>query len=146
MPKMMSARRQTVLAVLDAYNSWDIGKLTSLRAPECVHQVLPASLDRPPMSNSEYDTYFSTVMLMFRNFRVEVNDMIEDLGNEKVVVWAKSTAETDIGPYRSEYMLVFYLNNKGDKVTRFLEFVDSAVAKDFLPKLRRHIAEGRRVV
>lgn len=44
----ISTRRQTVLAVLDAYNSWDITKLTTLRAPECIHQVLPST--KPPLS------------------------------------------------------------------------------------------------
>ena len=101
-----------------------------------------ASLGRPAMSNTEYDTYFKGLMPAFRNFRVEINDIVEDVEQEKVVVWAKSSAETEIGPYQNEYMLVFYLNDQS-KVTRFLEFVDSATVKDFFPRLRSHIAESR---
>jgi len=94
------------------------------------------------MNNSEYEDYFrNAIAPAFRNFRIEVNDIIEALNNEKVVVWGKSTAETDIGPYSNEYLLIFYLNDKGDKVTRFLEYVDSAVVLDFFPRLRKHIAD-----
>lgn len=35
-----------------------------------------------------------------------------------------------------EYCLILYFNEEGDKVTRFLEFVDSAWGMAFFPKLR----------
>jgi len=56
-------------------------------------------------------------------------------------VWAGSTVDTDIGPYKNEYMLVFYLDERGEKVGRMLEFVDSANSVEFFPKLRKY-AEG----
>jgi ketosteroid isomerase-like protein len=93
------------------------------------------------MDNATYSAYFSAMMPYFRNFTVKVNDIIEDARANKVAVWAESTADTDIGPYKNEYMLVFYLDERGEKVERMLEFVDSANSVEFFPKLRKY-AEG----
>jgi hypothetical protein len=93
------------------------------------------------MDNVTYSTYFSAIMPYFRNFTVKVNDITEDAKANKVTVWAESTADTDTGPYKNEYMLVFYLDERGEKVERMLEFVDSANSGEFFPKLRKY-AEG----
>jgi hypothetical protein len=81
-------------------------------------------------------------MPYFRNFKVTINDIFEDEKGNKVMVWAQSTADTDIGPYANEYMLAFYMNEKGDKVDKFLEFVDVSNSLDFFPKLEKYIAEN----
>jgi hypothetical protein len=38
-------------------------------------------------------------------------------------------------------MLIFYMNEAGDKITKFLEFVDSANSVTFFPKLREYITQ-----
>jgi hypothetical protein len=92
------------------------------------------------MNNEAYEAYFSQMIPHFRNFKVVINDIFEDEKENKVVVWAQSTADTSIGPYANEYMLVFYINEAGDKVDKFLEFVDAG--NTFFPKLRKYIAES----
>ncbi len=93
------------------------------------------------MTNEEYKESFKAIMPYFRNFTVKGNDVVEDEKENKVVVWAHSTADTDIGPYSNEYMLVFHFNEAGDKIERFLEWVDSGFSKDFFSRLREYIAQ-----
>lgn len=93
------------------------------------------------MNNEAYEAYFGQMLPYFRNFKVTINDVFEDEKDNKVVVWARSIADTDLGPYANEYMLVFYMNEAGDKVDKFLEFVDASNSLTFFPKLRQYIAE-----
>ena len=94
------------------------------------------------MNNEAYEAYFGQMIPHFRNFKVVINDIFEDEKENKVVVWAQSTADTVIGPYANEYMLAFYMNEAGDKVDKFLEFVDSTNSVTFFPKLRKYIVES----
>ncbi|CAJ2507947.1 Uu.00g091330.m01.CDS01 [Anthostomella pinea] len=135
-----SRRRQTALAVIDAYNSWTMEKIMAVRSDDCITQVLPKSLGRPAMDNAAYEVFFAGMLPHFRDFKVEVNEVFEDDRANNVVLWARSTATTDIGPYANEYMLIFHFNEAGDKVTRFFEWVDSANTQAFFPKLREHVA------
>jgi ketosteroid isomerase-like protein len=48
---------------------------------------------------------------------------------------ATSTAETDIGPYANDYVLILYFTEDGEKVVKFEEYVDSAYSKGFFAKL-----------
>lgn len=93
------------------------------------------------MDNAAFASYFGGIMPYFRNFTPVINDIFVDEKEHKAVVWAKSTAETDIGPYTNEYMLVFYMDESGEKVDKFLEFVDAGMSLTFFPKLREYIAE-----
>ncbi|KAI1349545.1 hypothetical protein F5Y01DRAFT_183670 [Xylaria sp. FL0043] len=136
-----SRRRQTALAVIDAYNKWSIDAIMALRTDDCIQQILPKSLGRPAMDNAAYKAYFSAFMPHFQNFTVTINDVYEDTQENKVVFWAQSEASTEIGPYTNEYVLIMYMNEAGDKITKFLEFVDSSNSVNFFPKLREHIAQ-----
>ncbi|TVY57424.1 Core atranone cluster (CAC) protein, partial [Lachnellula suecica] len=131
--------RKTALAAVESYSDWNITSVMSYRSAKCSHEVLPKSLGRPPLNNEEYARHFASMLPWFRNFKVTINDTFVDEKANKVVFWAQSTAETDIGPYTNEYMLVLYLNEEGDKVDRFLEFVDVGVSMGFLPKLNKYI-------
>lgn len=42
----MSTPRQTALAVIDAYNAWDITKIMAIRAPNCITEMRPSKLPR----------------------------------------------------------------------------------------------------
>lgn len=92
------------------------------------------------MNNAAYETWMKNIIPAFRNFRLEVLDMVEDTEQNKVAIWAKSSAETPVGPYANEYMLIFHMTEKGDKLVRMREFVDSAYSSDFFPKLNAQLA------
>jgi hypothetical protein len=129
-----STRHQVALSVIQGYNESNIDSLMSYRAPNCIHQVLPASLAPPPMNNDAFRAYVSRIMPLFRNFTVTTKDLIEDPVANKVAIWASSTADTDAGPYANEYMFVLHFNSDC-KVEKILEFVDSAFSKEFFGKL-----------
>ncbi|KAI0433354.1 hypothetical protein F5Y09DRAFT_299206 [Xylaria sp. FL1042] len=136
-----SRRRRTALAVVDAYNKWSIEAIMAIRTEDCIQQILPKSLGRPAMDNAMYKAYFTSIMPHFQNFTVTINDTMEDAQENKVVFWARSEASTEIGPYSNEYVLIMYMNEAGDKITKFLEFVDSSYSAAFFPKLREHLAQ-----
>jgi hypothetical protein len=48
---------------------------------------------------------------------------------------ATSTADTDIGRYANEYALILHFTEDGKKVTKFLEYVDSAYSIKFFAAL-----------
>ena len=77
----------------------------------------------------------------FRNFKVLINEIFEDEKANKVVVWAKGTAETDLGPYKNEYIYMFHFDERGEKLEKFLEFVDSSSSLGFWPRLKQYIEE-----
>ena len=75
----------------------------------------------------------------FQDFHVTVLDIMEDASANKVTIWASSTAKTAIGDYANEYLLMLYFDETGEKLVRFLEFVDSAQSIEFFTKLRKHV-------
>ncbi|RWA03130.1 hypothetical protein EKO27_g11975 [Xylaria grammica] len=93
------------------------------------------------MDNAAYEAWFVPVMPHFKNFTVTVDDIIEDPGENKVAIWARSSASTEVGPYSGEYVLILYMNEGGDKITKLLEFVDSSHTVTFFPKLWEHLAQ-----
>jgi ketosteroid isomerase-like protein len=64
-----------------------------------------------------------------------VLEEIHDADAHKSIIHASSTAETKIGPYANEYMLILTFTENGKKVTRFDEYVDSANSKEFFAAL-----------
>ncbi|KAI0415359.1 hypothetical protein F5X98DRAFT_217082 [Xylaria grammica] len=136
-----SRRRQTALAVVDSYNKWSMEAIMGLRTEDCIQQILPKSLGRPAMDNAAYEAWFGSVMPHFKNFTVTVDDIIEDPGENKVAIWAHSSASTEVGPYNGEYVLILYMNEGADKITKLLEFVDSSHSVTFFPKLLEHLAQ-----
>ena len=89
------------------------------------------------MNNDEYATYFAPSLSMFRNFTVKVHESILDEEARKVVMLASSTAETDIGPYSNEYILVVEMGRDGRQVEKVIEWVDSGYAVKYFGRLRQ---------
>lgn len=130
---------ETGCAVIDSYNAWKPKAIMAYRAPDCIHQILPASLGRQPMDNEQYLAYFTPIMPAIKNFHLTVKHTIVDEEFRNVVMHAHSTATTDLGAYNNEYMLVLYMTMDGTKVVRFEEFVDSKHSAEYLPRLREHL-------
>jgi ketosteroid isomerase-like protein len=99
------------------------------------------SLGSAEQSKADYQAWFESIELLFRDFTPTVHDIFEDAAANKVVVWVTSDASTPIGPYHNEYMLALYFTEDQRKVETFLEYVDAAVSKDFLPRLNQWAAE-----
>lgn len=65
-----------------------------------------------------------------------MHDTVVDEVARKVVMWASSTAETDVGPYANEYVIAMRMTEDGRLVERFDEFIDSQYVAAFFPRLR----------
>ena len=134
---------KTAYSVLDGYNKWDIDAILAPRAPDCTQQVLPLRLGRPINSNAAYREYFNTaVKPHFQNFTIEVLDTVEDPKAHKVAIRARSSAETVLGEYTNEYVLVMHMTDDDQKVLQIKEFVDSEYSQEFFPKLRAYLAQS----
>ena len=133
---------ETGCAVIDGYNAWKPEAIMAYRAPNCIHQILPASLGRQPMNNEQFLAYFTPIMPAFKNFHVTVKNTIVDEEARKVVLHTSSTATTDFGDYSNEYMLVLHMTVDGTKVVLFEEFVDSKYSAEYLQRLMEHL-EGK---
>jgi hypothetical protein len=66
-----------------------------------------------------------------------VLEEIHDADAHTSIIHASSTAETEIGPYANEYVLILTFTEDGKKVTKFDEFVDSAYSKEFFAALEK---------
>ena len=165
----MATLSATALKVIEAYSSWDIKQIMDVRAPECIQEMCPSTsstialphhhitqsppltafsppphtgtLGIAPMDNTAFEAWQKSIMHAFRNVEIKILEMIEDPESNKVAMWAKSSAETDIGPYTNEYMIVLHMNKEKTKIVRLREFADSAYANEFFPRLKKHFAE-----
>lgn len=93
------------------------------------------------MNNEDYRKYFTSIMPYFSDFEPTIDCLVEDEKANKIIVWAHSQGNNVLGPYANEYMLLFYFNEAGDKVERFVEFVDSDYSRNTFSRLYKHIAE-----
>ena len=57
---------------------------------------------------------------------------------------ASSTAETDIGPYGNEYVLIVEMGEDGKQAEKVIEWVDSAYSAKFMGMLRHEIERKKR--
>ena len=56
---------------------------------------------------------------------------------------ATSIAETPIGQYANEYVILLSFNADGEKVSKVEEFVDSASTKEFFGRLREYVEKSK---
>jgi ketosteroid isomerase-like protein len=84
------------------------------------------------MNNESYRTFFAAIMPRVWNFKLTINDVIEDSEANKVVVFATSKADSKagVGSYGQQYVLSFWFDETETKIKRMVEFVDSAKAKE----------------
>ena len=67
------AQQDTARAVIEAYNAWNIDDIMAYRSPDCMHRVLPASMNRTGRSNAEYRAYLSAIMPLYSGFTVSTH-------------------------------------------------------------------------
>ena len=91
------------------------------------------------MTNAQFADYFGPLLPLFRSFTLTVHEVVHD--GRKVAMHLTSAAETDIGPYRNEYMVMLEMTEDGSQVEKLLEFVDTAYTLPFFERLKAHHAE-----
>ena len=141
---MTSPQKRTSLALIAAFNAMDIDAILSHRSPGCMRHILPSSLNIAPTNNTEYAQQLQRLFPIFSNFELTLQDCVEDREALRVVLWLKARADTLAGEYLNEYMWTLDFDETGERILRMHEFVDSAVQREFWPKLSGAMEELRK--
>jgi hypothetical protein len=139
---MGSKLLKTAMTVIAGYNAWDMDAIMAPRSENCTHRVYPDRLGRPLLNRTEYITYFSSLLPFFDNFTVTVTDTYVDEKRNQVAVQAFSRADSVLGPYGNEYVVMMKMTECKTQVYEVKEFVDSEASAMFFPNLTAYIAEG----
>jgi hypothetical protein len=134
---MTSTRVKTVLKFLGAYETLDLETFASVRSPSCLQTLAPASISpSPPADNATFLANKAALKEIVIGFPVTPKEVMEDQQQNKVIVWATGRAlwrdeVKDDGiakeewEWVGEYILIFDMNETGEKIEHLLEFVDS---------------------
>ncbi|EXJ60104.1 hypothetical protein A1O7_04256 [Cladophialophora yegresii CBS 114405] len=130
---------QTTRMFLESYDTWTVDALLSVRSPTCIHHTLPTDEERfPSRNNTEYGAFVRSLLPLFRNFRLRIaegDDVAIDVEKRRVVLHAKSRADTDVGEYKNEYVFMLTMTEDGMLVEKVVEFLDSGYTEKFFGKL-----------
>ena len=134
---MTSTRVQTVLKFLGAFETLDLEAFASVRSPSCLQTLAPASISpSPPADNATFLANKAALKDIVTGFPVTPKEVMEDQQKNRVIVWASGRAlwrdeVKDDGiaeeewNWVGEYMLIFDMDENGEKIEHILEFVDS---------------------
>ncbi|KAI3324031.1 hypothetical protein HD806DRAFT_496263 [Xylariaceae sp. AK1471] len=143
----MAPARQTLLDTANlwarCYDEWTVESALRLRTPNCTHQIHPASLKRPCMTNADLAAFFASVQKLYQNYKITVRDAetLVDVDNRSVVLHADGTADTILGPFRNEYIFIVKMDETGSRIQHVDEFVDSAAVVDLVPRIKAEWAK-----
>lgn len=131
-PASQSTIHKTTVSILDGYARQSLEDIMAFFTPDCIHVIAPSSLSSSgPMSNATYSAFYASVVPKLWNFKLTVSEIIESTLSNKTVVFASSSADSKagVGSYGQEYVLVFEFDESGEKITKTVEWGDSARAK-----------------
>ncbi|KIX04250.1 uncharacterized protein Z518_07804 [Rhinocladiella mackenziei CBS 650.93] len=129
---------QVATAVVDGFSKWTIEDVMAPRSQNCIHHMLPASLEKPPFSNDELSVWLEQIMAVVPNgfnMMYDKDACVVDKVTRKVVLYAKATAETKAGPFHNEYVFTITVNEEGTLADRVEEWMDSKLSLDILARL-----------
>ncbi|KAK3700322.1 hypothetical protein LTR37_016026 [Vermiconidia calcicola] len=139
-----SPSRRTALAVVEAFNGMDIDAIMSYRSEDCIRHILPSTLGHPPTDNMQYRAQLEKLKPIFRNFRLDVKDMLEDKEAGRICMYLSARADTMAGEYVNEYMWTLSFDETGTRIAQVNEFVDTIMNRDFWPRLSMAIKEWQK--
>ncbi|KAF3059433.1 putative dihydroxyacetone synthase protein [Daldinia childiae] len=135
----------TVKLFIEAFNEFTPESVVRYRSPTCMHRLVPATLNSPPQSNTEYAGLIAALTTVMPTFHLRIVDGGEPVVDEvtrKVVLHLKSRSDTAVGLYENEYIWILTLSKDGKLVDDILEFADSLYTSDQLPKLKKAVEDA----
>lgn len=132
----VSQKRKTAETVVAAFNNMDVDAIISHRSPDCLRHFIPKSLGFSPQSNAVYGNSLHQLAGIFHNFSCTINDLLEDHQSNRICLYLSARGDTDAGEYVNEYMWLLDFDESGKKITCSKEYSDTALARDFFPKLK----------
>nr|OQO26735.1 hypothetical protein B0A51_07714 [Rachicladosporium sp. CCFEE 5018] len=140
---LATAMRETSNDFLAAFATWKTDPIMALRAPECIHDMLPASLKRSSKNNEQFRAYFTGVERAMNDVTMEMHDYFASVEDRRAWFHTTLTATAVDGePYDNEYMFVLTFDEEGRKVTRVLEMLDSVKTQAIYARLAKAREKG----
>ncbi|KAL8665338.1 MAG: hypothetical protein Q9168_007729 [Polycauliona sp. 1 TL-2023] len=99
-----------------------------------------------PQDTPAYAKSLSSLLTIFRNFSLTIDDLIEDSSDParpRICLWLSARADTAAGEYVNEYVWLLDFEEGGRRIVRTKEFSDNVMARDFFPKLKEAMGRER---
>ncbi|KAK5054609.1 hypothetical protein LTR84_001500 [Exophiala bonariae] len=128
---------ETATTLVKAFETLEVEDVLAKRSAKSIQQLLPESLGRGPRDRESFGQYIGGIKQLIPNgFRVTFNkEPIVDEAARKVVIFAKTAADTIAGPYHNEYVFIIHMNEEGTLADRVEEFLDSWLVKELESKM-----------
>lgn len=129
---------ETAIALVEGFETWTVDAVLAKRSAKSTQQILPESLGRPVQDIEGFRRHIEYLMpLVPEGFKVNAHykEPIVDEAARKVVVFAKCSANTVVGPYDNEYVFVIHLNDDGTLADKVEEFLDSQLVRELESRL-----------
>lgn len=139
----LSPQRKTAESLVAAFNSMDVDSIIAHRSPDCLRHMIPASMGFSPQDNATYGELLHQLTTIFRNYSCTINDLIEDKQANRICLYLTARGDTLVGEYVNDYMWLLDFDESGEKITCSKEYSDTAMARDFFPKLQAAMVEKR---
>jgi ketosteroid isomerase-like protein len=143
----MAVATETAKRYIDAFRTLDGELFTSLKTPDCEHLFAPKSLNMPVSNNNaEFADHMTSLRRVLRGFSVYIKELWAN--GSQITVWATSETlfreeamDTSIPQetwsFRGEYIFILEMNEKGDKIKRVVEFLDSKLTEELRELMKR---------
>lgn len=125
----------TAVEYTKAHERMDIPGFMKMCTPDCRHRHAPASVPMPDMDNSQYEAMHHQVFPQFQSYEAEILDSVTDTTACKVVLFLNASAETNVGPYRNEYIITLTMTEDGKQVMDEHGFIDSHTMIEWTKKM-----------
>lgn len=139
----ISPQRRTAESLVAAFNNMDVDSIIAHRSPDCLRHFIPSSMGFSPQDNATYGDSLNQLLTIFHNFSCTINDLLEDKQANRICLYLSARGDTVAGEYVNEYMWLLDFDESGEKITRSKEYSDTALARDFFPKLKAAMVEKR---
>ena len=139
----ISPQRRTAESLVAAFNNMDVDSIIAHRSPDCLRHFIPSSMGFSPQDNATYGDSLNQLLTIFHNFSCTINDLLEDKQSNRICLYLSARGDTVAGEYVNEYMWLLDFDESGEKITRSKEYSDTALARDFFPKLKAAMVEKR---
>lgn len=126
----------TAATYLNVFTTLDSTTIAHVQTSDYTHEFAPQSANPPgPFSRDEFAQFLSNLRNVVYDFNVRARQIWPNPSLRQVVIWADSAPafrdEVKNGSdeidwrYKGEYIFILTLDDKGQKVSKVLEFVDS---------------------
>lgn len=88
MSSVAAKQRATAERFINGYNEWTVEGLLGARSDDCVHAMLPVSLNRPPRTNADYKLFFGNLETHMSAFHMKIVKIVNDPEQKMAVVHA----------------------------------------------------------